>query len=257
MSTFSKPKPAGTPTWVDLASPNPEASRAFYHAVFGWEYDIGGAEFGGYATARVGKLTVAGIGGQMPGSPPGPATWNLYFASNDLAADSARAEKLGATVLSPAMEIGEFGGMAVLKDPTGAAFSFWKAGMHIGAQLMEDAGSTAWFELYSPHAKQSLDFYAALLGASTETMPGGMEYYTLKHGEYQMCGIMQIDPAWGNMQPMWATYFSVVNTDQTVATIVKHGGKIMGNAEDSPFGRMAACVDPVGAMFKVIEPPKR
>lgn len=65
MTTYTQPKPVGTPTWVDLSSPDPAASRDFYHAVFGWEYDIGGPEFGGYATARVGPLPTAGIGGQF------------------------------------------------------------------------------------------------------------------------------------------------------------------------------------------------
>jgi predicted enzyme related to lactoylglutathione lyase len=42
----------------------------------------------------------------------------------------------------------------------------------------------------------------------------------------------------------------------TVAVIKEHGGEIMGNIDDSPFGRLAAVTDPSGAAFKVIEPPK-
>ena len=53
MTTHAYAKPAGTPTWGDLMTPDIDAARAFYHAVFGWEYDIGGPEFGGYTTARL------------------------------------------------------------------------------------------------------------------------------------------------------------------------------------------------------------
>ncbi len=255
MATYSRAKPAGMPTWVDLLTPDPEASRNFYHALFGWEYDIGGPEFGSYATARIGSRSVAGIGGQMPDAPAMPAFWQLYFASDDPQADIAKAEKLGAKVEFPLMEVGTFGTMVSLSDPTGAAFNLWKAGTHIGSQVTEDPGATAWFELYTPNAKKARDFYTAQLGMTAEAMPGDLEYYILKRGEDMQAGVMQIDPAWGNMPPFWAIYFSVVNTDQSVETLLKHGGKIMGNIEDTPFGRMAAVVDPHGANFKIIQPP--
>jgi predicted enzyme related to lactoylglutathione lyase len=255
MATYSQAKPAGTPTWVDLIAPDAEAARAFYQAVFGWEYDVGGPEYGGYTTARLGQRMAAGITGNMPGAPPMPAAWNLYFATDDIEADVARAVELGAQVLSPAMTVGEFGGMATCQDPTGAAFSFWQAGSHIGAQVTEDPGSAAWYELYSPDAKRARDFYTTLLRLTAEPMPGGMEYYVLKQGEEQLAGIMQIDPSWGDFQPQWITYFSVADADEAVARVKQHGGKIMGNIDDSPFGRIAALMDPSGAAFKIVETP--
>src|SRR4051794_18900445 len=105
MATHSHAKPAGQPTWVDLTTPDVDAARAFYQTIFGWEYDIGGPEFGGYTTARVGTRSAAGLVGPMPGAPPMPAAWCLYFASENLEADVARAVELGAKVLSPAMEV--------------------------------------------------------------------------------------------------------------------------------------------------------
>lgn len=256
MAIFSQAKPAGTPTWVDLITPNADIARAFYNAVFGWEYDISGPEYGNYTIARVGQHSVAGLSEPPPGDTPMPSGWGLYFASDGLEADVARAAELGATVLIPPSSAGEFGQWATLKDPTGAAFNFWQAGRHVGTELTEDAGSVAWFELYSPNAKQARDFYAALLGATADAMPGGMEYYVLNHGTQQLAGIMQIDPSWGDFQPQWITYFSVVDIDDTVARVAKHGGKVMGPIDDSPFGRLAALADPAGAHLKVIEPPK-
>ena len=255
MTTHLQAKPAGTPTWVDVMWPDPEAARKFYQAVFGWEYDVGGSEFGGYTTARLGQYTTAGIVGQQMEALP--AAWALYFATNDIHADTARAEGLGAKVLYPAMQVGEFGGMATCADPTGATFSLWQAGQHVGSQLINELGATAWHELYTPNAKQARDFYTALLGATADVMPGGMEYYVLKHGDDMLCGIMQIDPAWGQMSGMWTSYFLVANIEETVATVVRLGGKQMGSIDDSPFGRIAALVDPAGAVFKIVQPPTR
>jgi predicted enzyme related to lactoylglutathione lyase len=255
MATYTHAKPAGTPTWIDLMAPDVDAARAFYRAVFGWEYDIGGSEFGGYTTARLGQRMTAGLMGPQPDAPPMPAAWSLYFASDNIEADVARAVELGAKVLYPAMTVGEFGTMATCEDPTGAAFSFWQAGSHVGTQVSDEPGSATWYELYTSNAKQARDFYTAVLGATADPVPGGLEYYVLKHGEKMLGGIMQIDPSWGGFHPQWITYFSVGNADETVALVTKHGGKQMGNIDDSPFGRIAALMDPSGAAFKVVEPP--
>jgi uncharacterized protein len=254
MTTYSSAKPAGTPTWSDLMTPDIDAARRFYQAVFGWEYDIGGPEFGGYTTARLGSRPTVGMMGNQPGAPPMPAEWSLYFATDNIEADVARAVELGARVLYPAMVVGEFGRMATCEDPTGAAFSFWQAGQHMGSQVTDEPGSTTWCELYTSNAQQARDFYTAVLGATADPMPGGFEYYVLKHGEQMLGGIMQSDPSWG-LHPQWVSYFAVANADETVAAVIQHGGKVMGNVDDSPFGRLAALKDPSGATFKIIQPP--
>lgn len=256
MTTSPQAKPAGTPAWIDLMTPDMDAARAFYQNVFGWEYDIGGPEFGGYTTARSGDRLKAGLMGNQPDAPPMPAAWGLYFATDNIEADLANAVKLGAKILYPAMAVGELGSMATCEDPTGATFSFWQAGTHVGSQFAEEPGTPAWYELYSSDAKQARDFYTAVLGASADPMPGGMEYYVLKHGQQELAGIMQIDPSWGDFHSQWITYFLVANADETAATVTQHGGKVMGPIEDSPFGRIAALMDPSGAAFKVVEPPK-
>lgn len=256
MTTYPHAKPAGTPTWIDLMTPDIDAARAFYQKVFGWEYDIGGPEFGGYTTARLGDRATAGLMGNQPDMPAMPSAWGLYFATDNIEADVVNAVKLGAKVVSPAMAVGDLGSMATCEDPTGAAFSFWQAGQHVGSQVGEEPGSAAWYELYSSDAKQARDFYMAVLGATADTMPGGMEYYVLKHGQQEIGGIMQIDPAWGDFHPQWITYFAVADVDKTVAVVTENGGKVMGPIDDSPFGRIAALMDPAGAAFKAVEPPK-
>lgn len=256
MTTYTQAKPAGRPTWIDLSASDMEGARAFYRALFGWDYDIGGPEFGGYTTARVGQRMAAGIGGNVGSEGVTfPVAWGLYFASHDIEADVARAVALGATVLFPPMTVGEFGRMAGCIDPGGAVFSFWQAGQHTGFEVADEPGSAAWYELYAANAQQSSEFYSALLGAVAEPMPGDLEYYVLKQGDEQLGGIMQIDPAWGDLPPNWAIYFAVADADQTVAIAVSHGGKALGPVDDTPFGRLAALMDPYGAIFKIVQLP--
>ena len=183
-----------------------------------------------------------------------PAAWSVYFATDDIEADVERALNLGATEVYPTITVGDMGRMVACEDPTGAGFSLWQAATHVGTQVAGEPGSAAWYELYASDAKQARDFYTTLLGASADSMSGGMEYYVLKHGE-QFGGIMQIDPTWGDLHPQWAIYFAVANADETAATIVAHGGKVLGSIDDSPFGRLAAAMDPSGAMFKILQLP--
>jgi predicted enzyme related to lactoylglutathione lyase len=257
MTTYLQAKPAGTPTWADLMTPDIDGARDFYHALFGWDYDIGGPEFGGYTTARLGARQTVGMMGNQPGAPPMPAAWQLYFGTDNIEADTARAVQTGARVLYPAMAVATFGSMATFADPTGAAFSFWQAGQHVGSQVTDEPGSPTWYELYAPNAKQARDFYMTLLGATADPMPGGLEYYVLKHGERMLGGIMQIDPKWGEFHPQWVIYFSVANADETAAMATRLGGKVMGGIDDSPFGRIAALADPSGAVFKIVQTPTR
>lgn len=257
MTTYKQAKAPGTPTWADHASPDAEAARNFYHAIFGWQYDIGGPEFGGYTTARLGDRTVAGLSAIPESMSWMKPSWGLYFATNEINADVARAEKLGAKVVFQPMVVGPFGSMAHLQDPTGADFSLWQADQHVGWQVTDEPGSVTWHELYTTNAKAARDFYSALLGATADAMFGNMEYYVLKHGDAQLGGIMQIEPSWGDMAVQWVSYFAVANTDETVEKIVKNGGKVMGNIDDSPFGRLAAAMDPFGAPFKIIQLPAR
>jgi uncharacterized protein len=256
MTTHAHAKPAGTPTWVDLIAPDVEAARRFYRALFGWEYDIGGPEYGGYSTARVGNRAAAGLSGPQPGAPPMPAAWSLYFATDDVEADVARAVELGAKVLFPPLVVDAFGSMAVCEDPTGAAFGFWQAGQHIGSQVNDEPGSAVWYELYSPNARQARDFYTALLGATADPLEGGPEYYVFKRGDDMLCAVMQIDPSWGEFHPQWITYFGVADADAAVTAITSSGGRALSAIEDTPFGRMAAVMDPQGAQFKIIQVPQ-
>ena len=87
----------GSPVWIDLDTSDPERARAFYAALFGWEFEEGGPEYGGYA-----QITKDGhqIGGIMPQQGDGPADmWFVYLAVTDANAAAARAATAGGQVI--------------------------------------------------------------------------------------------------------------------------------------------------------------
>ena len=50
----------------------------------------------------------------------------------------------------------------------------------------------------------------------------------------------------------WIVYFKVDDVDATVEQVEALGGTIEKPAEDTPYGRFAACTDPTGTRFKVL-----
>ncbi|MGZ4649493.1 MAG: VOC family protein [Kineosporiaceae bacterium] len=109
--------------WEDLRSSDPDAARAFYTAVFG--YDTQPLEMAGpdYTTFHPhgDRAPLGGMGGMM-GAPEGtPSHWLVYFGVSDADAAVATATSAGGAALAPPFDT-SYGRMAALSDPAGAVF---------------------------------------------------------------------------------------------------------------------------------------
>jgi predicted enzyme related to lactoylglutathione lyase len=252
MSTHTQTKPAGTPTWFDLAVPDVAKARDFYEALFGWRYIVSGPEVGFYSLAQLNGHNAAGIGQIQPGSNM-PSAWSIYLATDDINADSAKIKQLGGQLMMEPLQILEQGCMVMAMDPSGAVFGLWQSGNHIGATITDEPGSMSWCELNTRDAVKARDFYCALYGLTWERVPGEMEYYTLKRGETNLAGVLQMDKNWPEVIPAhWMPYFAVANTDDTIKQAVQLGGRAVSETLDTPYGRLAALMDPYGATFTVV-----
>jgi predicted enzyme related to lactoylglutathione lyase len=109
--------------WNENMSRDFDGNKAFYHAVFGYDYDDMSAEGFSYATLKLGDQIVGGIGG-LGGNIPAatPAHWSTYFAVADTDAALATVAGLGGSVVQPAWD-SPYGRMAVVSDDQGAPFS--------------------------------------------------------------------------------------------------------------------------------------
>ena len=63
----------------------------------------------------------------MPGT---PSHWQAYVGVDDIHASTKKAKELGAKVLVDVMEVGQYGWMSVISDPTGATLAMWKPKGH-------------------------------------------------------------------------------------------------------------------------------
>jgi predicted enzyme related to lactoylglutathione lyase len=259
MPTVAKHE-TGVPSWFDLMTPDMDKAMAFYGGLFGWTYERGGAEYGGYSMCKVGDRYAAGMGPLTPDM-QAPSAWTVYLASSDVDASAAKVAELGGTVMMPPMTVGDQGRLLVAADPTGAVFGCWQAQQHTGAQVTGEHGAMAWSEVATRDAGKARDFYARLLALEPRQMegaPGGMIYHTLHKGPLTAFGVMQMPAHFPKDMPAhWMAYFAVDDVDLATAKVDGLGGKLVHPAFDSPYGRMAVVADPCGAVFTIIKSAPR
>jgi uncharacterized protein len=108
----------GTFSWSELIADDLDGARAFYPAVFGWEYE----DHDGYTEWKAGGRSIAGMMARPPGMPAeAPPVWMVYFAVDDTDTTVSRIIELGGELLAPVMDIPQ-GRFAVVAEPGGAAF---------------------------------------------------------------------------------------------------------------------------------------
>jgi hypothetical protein len=256
MSTRDTPWPDGTPSWVDLQTPDREAAWAFYRELFGWEIVDTGEEFGHYGMATVEGRNAAGLGSTMPGSDAPPA-WTTYLASSDADKTVDLVKANGGTVVLDPMVIGDSGRMAVAQDPTGAFFGIWEAKEHIGSGVVNQAGAVVWNECMTRDPQQARDFYAAVFGYTYKVMEGA-DYTTIDGaGPGDTVGGIGAmpDELPAEIPPYWMTYFMVEDADAAAALVSAKGGQVRMGPFDTPFGRLAVVSDPQGAVFSIMGSP--
>jgi hypothetical protein len=114
----------GAFTWSEHMSRDFEGAKAFYAAVFGYEYGDMSSDGFSYATLLInGQQVVGGIGGYPGGSENAHAAfWGVYFgtADTDKAVDLVTGH--GGQVVRSATD-SPYGRMAVVADNQGAVFS--------------------------------------------------------------------------------------------------------------------------------------
>ncbi|MEU9080638.1 VOC family protein [Kitasatospora sp. NPDC004745] len=252
----------GSPDWLDLGSPDTGASVDFYTALFGWTFDSGGPEAGGYGFFRLDGRTVAALGPLTEESDqPG---WTVYFATPDADRTTELVEQAGGRVRFAPFDVFTAGRMAGYADPTGAEFSVWQPHDTRGLEAVDDEGSLCWTECHSVDAERAKAFYRAVFGWQEQDVPvEGLVYTVLTPAgggtEDAHGGIVQLDPARtaAGTASHWLPYFEVPNVDASLAIAGTLGATVRIPASDvHGVGRLAQLDDPHGAAFAVITTAK-
>jgi uncharacterized protein len=113
---------AGALSWNELATPDLDASAAFYRELFDWKVE----PMEGMEMPYMVITTAAGTsnGGMRPAAETEPTYWLVYLGSDDIDTTMGKATELGGTGLLGPMDIG-VGKIGVVQDPQGAVFGVY------------------------------------------------------------------------------------------------------------------------------------
>jgi hypothetical protein len=249
----------GTPSWVDLGSPDPDASAAFYGQLFGWEATEPGPveETGGYRMFQQDGSSVGGLMQlQQEGQPP---AWSTYVSVADADATAAAVRENGGSVMLEPMDVMDIGRMAFFSDPAGAVFGVWQPKSFAGADLVNVPTSLAWNDVRTPDPEGAKAFYSAVFGWEPGPGPEGAVDYSIWNLDGKAVGGLM--PMGDNfppgVPPHWGICFAVTDTDATVAKAAELGGTVISEPMDMAIGRFATIADPHGATFAVMQFPER
>ncbi|MDX6198376.1 MAG: uncharacterized protein QOJ79_1527 [Actinomycetota bacterium] len=239
----------GEPTWIDLGSPDTDASAAFYGALFGWTATEGRPEFGGYRNFLKDGKTVAGL---MPLMQEGqPPVWSCYVSTDDADKSTALVADNGGTVHAPPMDVGALGRMAIYTDPAGAFFGVWQPAEHTGAQVVDEEGTFTWTELSTRNQASAKPFYAAVFGWQAKEMDGYTEFQL---GDTSVAGCMDMPemvPA--EVPSYWMPYFAASDPEAKGKQVAELGGTVLVPLMEFGGGRFSVVQDIHGSTFGLLD----
>jgi predicted enzyme related to lactoylglutathione lyase len=239
----------GVPGWVDFGSPDFEASKAFYCALFGWQAGPSNPDFGGYTIFTLDGQAVAG--GAPLVSEDQPVAWSTYVIVEDAAATTALVGPAGGRVLVEPMAVADMATMGVFLDPAGAAIGVWQPGEMKGAEVFNEAGALTWNELVTGDVEAAKAFYDSVFGwDGAASVLGDVAYTQWELDGAQIAGMSPIVGEPADIPPHWAVYFAVADCDASAARVTELGGTVLVPPTDMPPGaRFARAMDPGGAQF--------
>jgi predicted enzyme related to lactoylglutathione lyase len=250
----------GTFCWVELGTTDQDGAKRFYGSLFGWtfvDFPIGPAD--SYTMFKLdGRDSAAAyeMGDREAGVPP---HWNLYIAVEDADSAAARAVELGGTVPAGVFDVHTNGRMAVIIDPTGAAFCIWQPKQTQGIGVMGENNSYVWADLSTDDRMGAKKFYEALFGWKLTPGHGKDEstYLHIMAGENAIAGIQPGEMRKPGVPPHWMPYFMVADTDQATAKAQELGAAVYAPPMMAGEGlRFAILADPQGAVFALFSPVK-
>ena len=243
----------GAPTWLELATFDPEVSLPFYSGLFGWTADDPTPGPGDYRMLRLDGLVVAGLV---------PATsvdgWHVFLHTTDAVETAAKAEVAGGTIAELPTPMLELGVRDELIDPTGAWVGAWQPRTLAGLEVQGAPGAAVWFELHARDFAVAVRFYQDAFAWTVESIGDSDEFRMVTFpegaGEAALAGIYDSARDELERDSHWQVYFAVDDVDATAARAEELGGLVVTGPEDSPYGRLAYVMDPMGVPFSIMKP---
>lgn len=245
--------------WYELATPDPDASKAFYDDVVGWTVEAAPSGPIDYRMIAAADGLVGGVARLTPDMEAGGArpAWIGYVGVDDVDASVAGLEAAGGRTRMPATDLPGVGRLAMVADPDSAPFHVMRGASEGTSTVFtphptDIYGHVVWNELASADPDRALGFYGRAFGWRQDgAMPMGElgEYRFLRHGADMIGAVMpEVMGAKG-----WLFYFHVPDIDAAADRVRHAGGTVEQEPVELPGGGFSMTArDPHGARFGLV-----
>jgi predicted enzyme related to lactoylglutathione lyase len=247
----------GTPCWLELASPDPERSLAFYAGLFGWDHrEVTDSAGRPYLVAALRGEPVAGVRRHTARV----RDWTLYLAAPDLNRATAGVRRLGGAVLEARPHrVPGVGEKVLVDDPAGATVGLCRPAED-WAFTAGVAGALVWVELVTRRPVLADRFFTHLFGYQHRQYGDGrdVDYVVWSLDGDSVAGRVRmpegVDP---DTPSRWISHFAVdpdLGFDETLRRARTSGARLRFKPYHSTLGKVGVLSDPVGCRFAIIDP---
>lgn len=243
--------------WVELVCDDVEQAKAFYSAVFSWQFDTIGDGADAYTVVRSADRRIGGIVHQQRRSEQTRAArWLASMSVADVKAAAAQVKSAGGDVVIAPRSLAGRGEVAVFSDPEGALFAVIRSFSGDPPQAMPAINAWMWLELWAQDPQRMSAFYRGLGGYTLEHKHdnGMQDEIHLVLGEDPRAGIVAM-PRDG-LPSTWLPYVRVADLDATLKRVTDAGGYVaVAPGKELREGMVAVIVDPLGGALGVAQWP--
>ena len=246
----------GKVIWDDLVTPDLEAAKHFYGALFGWTFrEVPGDP--NYTLALLDGEPLAGLFQKalLPGQAQQPH-WLTFLAVRDVDAAQQVARQHGGAILVKPHNYPQRGRQAVLADPDGAVFAVLAAQGGDPTDYLAAPGQWIWSSLLVKDPKQETAFYKSLFGYEVYDLAseGDPQHYILSGDSYARASLNAAPADSLRRHPHWLNFVRVTDAADTAKKAIGLGGRVLVEPRiDRHGGQLAVLADPSGAIFGVME----
>ena len=226
----------------DLRTTDPDAARAFYVDAVGLEFPEDGSILAVWPLHE--QARARGV----------PAHWLGQVGVTDLATTVQQLLDQGSQLLGPPLLRGKDGeAFAILRDPCEAVVAVRETSRRARREPV------LWHQLHTRDLDRSWALYSELFGwlqAGTVDVgePEGGHRMFRWHGADKDVGSMANTARLPEVHPHWLFYFPVPDLESTLARVSVRGGRALAPVVLPNKYRIAACEDPQGAAFGLVQP---
>ena len=250
--------------WYELLTTDPTGATAFYTDVVGWKtqpFESGDYTMWVGGQGPLGGVTVLPESAKQMGAPP---FWQANVEVANVDETVAKVKQLGGQVYVTE-DVPNVGRFAVIADPQGAVIAVFTPSREMASHDIAQPGEFSWHELYTTDNEAAFAFYHQIAGWERlgELDMGPMGKYLLwgRNGK-QLGGMMNKPesmkaPDGREVPPSWLFYVTTGDLDAALERAKTRGARVINGPMEVPGGqRIVQLMDPQGAVFALVTPPK-